>query len=142
MRQVHLSAFAAVLALTTQAWAGGEPYPADAGYDAAAGKTRSQVIAEVHAAQRLGLMSNVESDFPSAAVGGASGNSVGAAESRTVRARIHAEAVEAGRLGLLSFGEGNPPVATTAQEELIAAAGRRAVDDIQTAQRVVRATGK
>jgi hypothetical protein len=59
-----------------------------------------------------------------------------------VRTRLHAEAVEAGRLGVLNSGEGNPPIATASQEELIAAAGRRAVDDIQTAQRVVGATGR
>jgi hypothetical protein len=142
MRRIHSSAIAAVLAITSSAWAGSGPYSADTDVDPAPGKTRSAVVAELHEAQRLGLMSNSESDFPTIRVGGASANTFSAGDPRTVRARLHAEAVEAGRLGVLNSGEGNPPIATASQEELIAAAGRRAVDDIQTAQRVVGATGR
>jgi hypothetical protein len=141
MRRVHSSAVAAVLAIATNAWAGGGPYPVDAGDHPAPSMTRSQVIAELHEAQRLGLVSNVGSDFPSVGGSGGTGDTFSAGDPRTVRARLHAEAVEAGRLGVLSSGEGNPPIATASQEELIAVAGRRAVDDLQTAQRVVRATG-
>ena len=142
MRQVHSSAFAAVLVITTSAWAGGGPYPVDAGYDQASSRTRAQVIAELREAQRLGLMSSVEGDFPNIAVSGGTGNAFSAGDPRTVRARVHAETVEAGRLGVLGYGEGNPPVATASQEELIAAAGRRAVDDIMVAQRAVSTIGK
>ncbi|MBA3254264.1 MAG: DUF4148 domain-containing protein [Pseudomonadota bacterium] len=42
------------------------------------------------------------------------------------RAQVKAELREAARLGLLSFGEGDVPVATPAQEQLIADAGRHA----------------
>ncbi|MBK9245441.1 MAG: hypothetical protein IPM30_11490 [Burkholderiales bacterium] len=141
MRRIHFSAAAAVLAITTHAWAGGGPFPADATQDLTSLNGGAQVIAELHEAQRLDLLSNVERDFPSVVVGGASDSALSADDPRTVRAKIHAETVEAGRLGVLGSGEGDQPVATAAQEELIAAAGRRAVDDLRAEQRVVRATG-
>jgi len=114
MQRIHLSGAAAVLAITTSAWAGGAPYPADTGYDRASSRTRAEVIAELQAEP---VDTFVMSGDP-----------------RMLRARIHAEAVQAGRLGLLSFGEGDPPVATAAQEELIAAAGEQAVGQARLAK--------
>jgi len=144
MKRVHLSGVALVLAVTTSAWAGGGPYSLDIGYDHASSKTRAQVIAELHEAQRLGLLTSVDSDFPSVkASQEESGDTVIVwGDARAMRAKIHAETVEANRLGLLSVGEGNPPVATAEQEELIAAAGRRAVETILGAQSAVQTASK
>jgi hypothetical protein len=50
-----------------------------------------------------------------------------------MRTRIQAEAAEANRLGLLSVGEGDPPIATAEQEKMISDAGRRAVDSLRVA---------
>jgi len=121
MKRVQLSGGALLLAVTASAWAGGGLYPADTGDTHASNRTRAQVVAEIHQAQRLGLMESVEGDFfPNVEVSADPG------DARELRARIHAETLEAGRLGLLSVGEGDPPVATAAQEQLIAAAGQRA----------------
>jgi len=128
MRRVHLSSAALVLAVAASAWADGRPYSPSIGYDHASSKTRAQVIAELQEAQRLGLMSSVEGDFPVAKVSQGLGDAVVVwGDGRPMRAKILAETIEANRLGLLSFGEGDPPVATAEQEELIAAAGERAV---------------
>ena len=50
------------------------------------------------------------------------------------RAQVKAELREAARLGLLSFGEGDVPVATPAQEQLIADAGRHAAEKVLVAK--------
>jgi hypothetical protein len=143
MKRVHLSGVALVLAVTTSAWAGVEPYPAAVQVEEASTKTRSEVIAELHEAQRLGLMTSVERDFASARISQESGDTVIVwGDARAMRAKIHAETIEANRLGLLSVGEGNPPVATAEQEELIAAAGRRAVETILGAQSAVQTASK
>lgn len=121
MKRVQLSGGALLLAVTASAWAGGGLYPADTGDMHASSKTRAQVVAEIHEAQRLGLIDSVDGDFfPNVEV------SVDPGDARELRAKIHAETLEAGRLGLLSVGEGDPPVATAAQEALIAAAGQQA----------------
>ncbi|HEU0205027.1 MAG TPA: DUF4148 domain-containing protein [Burkholderiaceae bacterium] len=49
------------------------------------------------------------------------------------RAEVVAEAIEAQRLGLIAFGEGDTPIATPAHEEQIAAAGRRAAERLRLA---------
>ncbi len=61
---------------------------------------------------------------------------------RKLRAKIAAEAREANRLGLLAFGEGDAPVATDEQEQLIAKAGRRAVEDLRFADSVAMNTAR
>jgi len=86
----------------------------------------AEVIADLHEAQRLGLMSNAESGLPN--VGAAGDGHTFGGDPGVVRTRTHAETVEAGRLGILSFGEGDPRVATASQETMITAAGRQAVD--------------
>ena len=49
-------------------------------------------------------------------------------------AQVKAELREAARLGLLSFGEGDVPIATPAQEQLIADAGRHAAEKVLVAK--------
>lgn len=143
MKRVHLSGVALVLAVTTSAWADGGPYSPDIGYDHASSKTRAEVMGELHEAQRLGLLTSVDSDFPSVKASQESGDTVIVwGDARAMRAKIHAETIEANRLGLLSVGEGNSPVATAEQEELIAAAGRRAVETILGAQSAVLTASK
>lgn len=142
MRRVHCSAVALLLAVTTSAWAAVEPYPTAVQGEDVSTKTRAEVIAELREAHRLGLMANVESDFPNVSVGAGSAQTFDGGGPRLSRARVHAETVEAGRLGLLNVGEGVPPVATAEQEELIAAAGRRAAENTLAAQRVSRDAGK
>lgn len=137
MKRVHLSAVALLLAVTTSAWAAVEPYPAAVQAEDAPAMTRAEVAADLHEAQRLGLLSNVESDFPYAGAAVRSEHTFGG-DPGVVRTKTHAETVEAGRLGILSFGEGDPPVATASQEELIAAAGRQAVDALRVAEGVTR----
>lgn len=139
MKRVHLSAVALLLAVTTSAWAAVEPYPAAVQAEDAPAMTRAEVAADLHEAQRLGLLSNVESDFPYAGAAVRSEHTFGAGDARAVRAKMHAETVEAGRLGILSFGEGDPPVATVSQEELIATAGRNAVDALRVADGMAKA---
>lgn len=129
MKQVHLSSVALMLAVTSSAWAGVEPYPDAVLAEQVSAKTRSAVIAELHEAQRLGLISRGEGDFPSVKFNQQSADSATLqGNARTMRAKIHAETLEAASLGLLSFGNGNPPIATSAQEKLIAAAGELAVN--------------
>jgi Domain of unknown function (DUF4148) len=57
------------------------------------------------------------------------------------RAEVIAEMQEARRLGLLHFGESDPPIATAEQEVQIAEAGRRAREAIEVA-RAARADKK
>jgi hypothetical protein len=121
--------------------------------------TRAQVKAELREAIRLGLIVNGERDFPTitaaqgrmiAAAGERAAGHDGVAQGdvigdpgdvvvvwgdpRVLRVKIQAEASEANRLGLLSFGEGDPPIATAEQERQIAAAGRRALDALRVAE--------
>ena len=145
MGRVQICSAALLLGVSAGAWAGVEPYPeAVIGPDAST-KTRAQVVTELHEAIRLGKMY----DFPSmytdkVALGQARQEITSIAQpaarsddtvvvwgdARVVRARVQAEAAEANRLGLLSFAEGDPPVATAAQEQLIAAAGQRAAEQV------------
>jgi len=102
------------------AFAGGGPYPEPAIPESGTSKTRAQVLAELHEAQRLGLIHVGEGDIrsdPSKQPG-----------SIKTRAQVVAEMREAQRLGLLNFGEGDVPVASPEQEKLIADAGRRAAE--------------
>jgi hypothetical protein len=120
-------------------------YPPVAFDEMVSTKTRAEVVAELHEAIRSGKMY----DFPITYADKVAlaeerrivaGNAQPAAhpddtvvvwgDARVVRAKIQAEAAEANRLGLLSFGEGDPPAATAAQEQLIAAAGQRAAEQI------------
>lgn len=112
MKRIHSSSVALVLVVTTSAWAGGGLYPPEASHDGTAAKTRAEVIAELQEAERQESMLGAN---PIASVAGKS------------RAEVRAETDEAARLGLLSFGEGDPPTATAAQQALIAAAGERAL---------------
>ena len=77
-------------------------------------KSRADVVAELHAAQKAGLIASGEvSRAPFA-------------ESTLPRARVAAEAREAQRLGVIGSGE-ILPVATPMQLDQIQAAGDRAV---------------
>ena len=141
-----------LLLASAAAWAGIEPYPAAVMGETVSTRSRAEVVAELHEAIRSGTMY----DFPftytdrlalAKARRDIAGNAQAAAQNdntvvvwgdaRVVRARVQAEAAEANRLGLLSFGEGNPPVASAAQEQQIAAAGQRAAE--QMVQRITRA---
>ena len=148
MRRVHSCAAGLLLAACTGAWAGGGLYPPLAVDDGLVTKTRAEVTAELQEAIRSGKMYEhlftyedkralAEDRALAASEAQASGQSASASSSdvvvvwgdaRVARVRIQAEAAEANRLWLISFGEGDPPVATTEQEALIAAAGRRAVE--------------
>lgn len=138
MKRVHLSGVAVLLAVTTSAWAAVEPYPTAVQGEDLSVRTRAEVIADLREAQRLGLMSTVESEFPKVGVVAGSEQAF-SGDPGVVRTRTHAETVEAGRLGILSFGEGDPPVATAVQEESIATAGRQAVEAQALANGMARA---
>ena len=154
MWQAKTCGTALLLCVATAAWAGVEPYPEAVMGQAVSTKTRAEVVAELRDAIRLGRMY----DFPSlysdkqvreqeirqASVAATTadqpaGNEAGDVvivwgDARLARVKIQAEAAEANRLGLLAFGEGDPPIATAAQEEMITAAGRRAVSQVQVAR--------
>lgn len=136
MKKVHISTVAAMLAITTSAWAAGiEPYPESALGQDASTKTRSEVITELHEALRLGQIEIGEGDFPNTRLDAQTGDTATApGDAGRSQARMRAETIEAGRLGLLSSGEGDPPIATAEQEESIAAAGRLAADALVSAQ--------
>lgn len=142
MRQRHLFATALVLAVTTSAWAGIEPYPEAVQAKGASITTRDQVVAELREAQRLGQMTSGEGGYPKATFGDEIGSSSTLGDSGQLRARIDAETTEAAKLGLLGSGEGNPPIATAEQEKLITVAGDHAVEGFQSAQRTLRTAGK
>jgi hypothetical protein len=127
MKRVRLSGVALLLAVTTSAWADGGPYSPGIGYDHASSKTRAQVIAELRDAQRLGLLTSADGDFLNLKVTERAGDTI--VDQRVVRAQVRAETQEAARLGVLSNGEGGSTFATPQQQEMIAAAGRRAADD-------------
>ena len=158
MTRLHLCGSALLLAVSAGAYAGPyagiEPYPAAVEVALASTVTRARVSAELQEALRLGLIRSGEGDFPvvtpaqmtmiANAGARAAGNAAAIApgdgaqaddtvivwgDPRLLRAKVRAETIEAARLGLLSFGEGDPPVATAAQEQQIAAAGRRAVEE-------------
>ena len=115
-----------MLTASTFAWADGGAYPAPYADSAdVAGKTRAQVIAELHEAQRLGLMTRVEGDFVSLQVTERAGETV--VDQAASRTQVRAETQEAARLGLLRNDEGGLLIATPKQQEMIAAAGRRAM---------------
>lgn len=154
MRRVHSCVSGLLLVVSATAWAGVEPYPDAVIGETVSTKTRAEVVTELHQAIRAGRMY----DFPvmyadkqaiaeerrqvasNAQAAGQSTNAGGSnavvvwGDARLVRAKVRAETEEANRLGLLSFGEGDPPIATAAQEEQIAAAGRRAVEAIRVAE--------
>jgi len=125
MRRVDLCGVALLLAVTASAWADGGPYSPDIGYDHASSKMRAQVIAELHDGQRLGLMTSADGDFPNVGVTDQSSTTI--VDQRVMRAKVRAETQEAARLGVLGNGEGGSQIATPQQQEMIAAAGRRAM---------------
>ena len=124
MTRVQLSSIALMLAASTFAWADGGAYPAPYADSAdVAGKTRAQAVAELHEAQRLGLMTRVEGDFVSLQLTERAGETV--ADQAASRTQVRAETQEAARLGLLRNDEAGSLVATPQQQEMIAAAGHR-----------------
>ena len=149
MWQAKTSGTALLLCVATAAWAGVEPYPEAVMGQAVSTKTRAEVAAELRDAIHLGRMydfPNLYSDkqaraeeIRQASVAATTASQPAGTEAgdvvivwgdaRLVRVKIQAEAAEANRLGLLAFGEGDPPVATAEQEQLIAAAGRRAISN-------------
>ena len=167
MPRVQFCSAALLLSACATAWADGEMYPPMPIADGVSTVTRAQVKAELREAIRLGLIVNGEHDFPTItpaqgrmiAVAGrrAAGHDVVSrgeviedpgdvvvvwGDPRVLRVKIQAEASEANRLGLLSFGEGDPPIATAEQERQIAAAGRRALDALRVAEHVARAPAR
>jgi hypothetical protein len=89
--------------------------------------SRAQVVGELREAQRLGLISVGEADSNVVALQPASVKT---------RAQVIAELREAQRLGLVNVGgEGDTPVATAAQEQLIVEAGVRALEQPRVAAR-------
>jgi hypothetical protein len=118
------------LATTSDGW-----YPGPIVDASASLKTRSQVVAELRAAERFGLLhiggegdvprGTAEQEMAVAAAGGQGGNfSIAKSKSRE---QVVAELREAQRLGVLHIGgEGDVPQATPQQEALIAMAGARA----------------
>jgi hypothetical protein len=137
MRHLHTSSAALLLAITATAWAGDiEPYPGAVQVNDASTTTRSQVIAELHEAQRLGLMMGSDGSYPPVAADHAV---IAAGEGRVLRARVRAEALEASRLGLLGIGEADAPRSTTEQEALISAAGERAAGQERLTSQVAAA---
>lgn len=167
MKRLQLCGAGLMLACSAGAMAQVEPYPtAVQGADGSM-YTRSQVAAEFLEAQRLGLVVSGEQDIPAATplqmqmIANAGRHAIGQADETIVaatndaddtivvwgnpqllRAKTSAEAAEANRLGLLSFGEGDPPIATAAQEAQIAAAGRRAVQEARFGGDLARAAGR
>ena len=143
MRRVHSCATGLLLALCTGAWAGGGSYPPPSVDEGAAPRSRAEVSKELHEAIRMGQMYDFTFTYAdrqvlaAARVQDATVAQSPAAQpddvvvvwgdAQVMRTKIQAEAAEANRLGLLAFGEGDPPIATSEQEELIAAAGRRAI---------------
>jgi hypothetical protein len=145
MRRVHGCVSGLLLAISATAWAGVEPYPEAITGPAVSTKTRAEVVAELQDAISRGRMydlpymyadrvafaqsSGAAGDVQSTTqvTAGPDGAVVVWGDARLARVRIQAEATEANRLGLLAFGEGDPPIATAEQEQLIAAAGRRAI---------------
>jgi hypothetical protein len=87
-------------------------------------KTRAEVVAEMDEAKRLGQFTNGD-DGPPAFANQGPGKS---------RAEVVAELEEAQRLGLLTSGEEGIKFATSAQEQQIAEAGRRAAEQVQFAK--------
>ena len=147
MTRVQTCSAAVLLAACTAAWAGGGMYPPLAADDGAPGRTRAEVVAELHEAIRSGRMYDnlftyedkwalaearalaaSETQVAGRVTISPDGAVVVWGDARAARVRIQAEAAEANRLWLISFGEGDPPAATAEQEALIAAAGRRAVE--------------
>lgn len=122
MKTIHTMLSVVAFSLAGPAFAGGGPYPLPAVPTVESTKSRAEVMAEAKEAQRLGLLTVGEEDVRFAA-----------AESVKSRAEVSAEAREAQRLGLLTIGEEDVRIATAAQEQLIAAAGRRAVGQLQYA---------
>lgn len=144
MRRVQSCIPGLLLAVTASAWAGGGLYPPIAADEGVSTRTRAEVVGELQEAIRVGRMY----DFPvmyadkqalaeaqrqvaeaseQSGVANAADVIVVWGDASVMREKIQAEAAEANRLGLLAFGEGDPPVATAEQEQLIAAAGRRAI---------------
>jgi len=149
MWQAKTCGTAFLLCVATAAWAGVEPYPEAVMGQAVSTKTRAEVVAELRDAIRLGRMYDFpdlysdkqarEEEIRQASVAAQAAGQPATfdagdvvivwGDARLVRVKIQAEAAEANRLGLLAFGEGDPPVATEEQEQLIAAAGRRAISN-------------
>jgi Domain of unknown function (DUF4148) len=117
-----LSLFAMTVA--GSALAGDGDYPDAYLWKGESTKTRAEVTAEMEEAKRLGQFT-VGDDGPAAFANDGPGKS---------RAEVAAELEEAERLGLLHFGEGGPKVATPEQEQMIAAAGRRAAEQVRVAK--------
>jgi hypothetical protein len=129
MSRIHLFTVPLLLAVSASAWAGGGPYPAT--IDTPSTRTRAEVVTDLREAQRLGQMSSVDYTFPVyRGEMGPDGVFIvwGDRHELIVRERVRAETRMAAAFGLLSFGEGDPPIATAEQERLIAEAGQRAAD--------------
>jgi len=144
MKHVQFSTIAAMLAVTTSAWAAGiEPYPESELGPEISTKTRSEVISEVQEAVRQGKLTIGEDDFPRITLEPQTGDMATAKLNDAVlRTRVRAETNEAGRLGLLSVGDPTIPIATAEQEESIAEAGRIAAEALVSAQVLTKPTAK
>jgi hypothetical protein len=150
MRRVQICGAVLLLAVSAAARAGVEPYPQAVQVEEAPAKTRAQVVAELQEAIHQGRITFGEGDnavrapVQTQTIADAFRNVIDPASGRTdeaayagdvvvvwgdgsaPREQIHAETLQAARLGLLANREdGNFP--TTEQLEMIAAAGQRAI---------------
>jgi hypothetical protein len=140
MGRVRICSAAMLLGASAGAWAGGGPYPPAAVGEGTSTKSRADVVSELHAAIRAGQMYDFPSMYADKVAQDIARTAQPAVQSddtvvvwgdaRVLRARVQAEAAEANRLGLMSVGEGSPPIATAEQEQLIAAAGQRAAEQM------------
>jgi hypothetical protein len=150
MKRVRICGAALLLAVSAAAQAGFEPYPQAVQAEPPSTKTRAQVATELQEAIREGQVTYGEGDnavrapVQTQTIADAFRHLIDSASARTSdaaypgdtvvvwgdhvasRAQVHAETLEASRLGLLANREdGNFP--TTEQLEMIAAAGQRAM---------------
>jgi len=122
MKAIHTLLSVLAFGVAGSAFAGGDTYPEPAIPTSESVKSRAEVIAETREAQRLGLLTVGEEDIR-----------VAMPESVKSRAEVIAELREAQRLGLLTIGEEDVRVATAQQAQMIAAAGRRAAEQMLVA---------
>lgn len=124
MKSIHTLMSVVAFSLAGSAFAGGGPYPEPAIPGGESVKSRAAVAAEAREAQKLGLLTVGEEDVR-----------IAMPASVKSRAEVAAEASEAQHLGLLTVGEEDVRVATSEQQLQIAAAGRRAAEQMQVASK-------
>ncbi len=118
---------AAVAALISATAFAQEATPAPELQHFASTTSRAEVTAATAQAARAGLIARNDADIERVA-------GLGVVPQKS-RAQVHAEMIEARRLGLVAFGEGAAPLASAEQLEAIRLAGLRASQAKQLATR-------